>query len=239
MHSARSVAPAPAGVSVPLPERVTAVLVDLDGTLSRSGDVIAASMLDTCAALGLPPFDAGRMEQFIGPPVRANLANLARVPEPLLDEATDLYRAIYRTRAHEAPAYPGTVDAVRALHEAGIPLAVATSKASDIGREVVRHLGIEHLFVTIQGSVEADNWSTPKGTVVARALAELAAAGVDLRGAVMVGDRIHDVEGAAAHGLPTVFVTWGYGRDGEAAGAAAAVASAGELLEVLGVNVSA
>ena len=36
-----------------LPDRVSAVLLDLDGTVSRSGDVIAASMLDTCAALGV------------------------------------------------------------------------------------------------------------------------------------------------------------------------------------------
>ena len=38
---------------------------------------------------------------------------------------------------------------------------------------------------------------------------------------LMVGDRSHDVEGAAAHGIDTVVVGWGYGQadfaDGEAA----------------------
>jgi phosphoglycolate phosphatase-like HAD superfamily hydrolase len=29
---------------------------------------------------------------------------------------------------------------------------------------------------------------------------------------VMVGDRAHDVEGAAAHGIDTVVVGWGYGQ---------------------------
>ena len=29
----------------------------------------------------------------------------------------------------------------------------------------------------------------------------------------MVGDRSHDVEGAAAHGIDTIVVDWGYGRD--------------------------
>ena len=219
-----------------LPDRVSAVLLDLDGTVSRSGDVIAASMLDTCAALGLPTFDASRTDQFIGPPVRTNLANLAGVPVHLLDEATALYRGIYRTRAHEAPPYPGMVEAVRVLHAAGLPLAVATSKAVDIAHEVVRHLGVEDLFVTIQGSLPEDRWSTPKRDVVALALTGLRAAEVDVTGAVMVGDRHHDVEGAAAHGVPTVFVTWGYGRDEEAAGAAAVARTADELLAALGVG---
>ncbi len=55
----------------------------------------------------------------------------------------------------------------------------------------------------------------------------------------MVGDRSHDVEGAAAHGIETVVVGWGYGKgdfDGPAAVAAAAhVASVADLREVLGV----
>jgi phosphoglycolate phosphatase len=29
---------------------------------------------------------------------------------------------------------------------------------------------------------------------------------------LMVGDRSHDVHGAAAHGIDTVVVGWGYGR---------------------------
>ncbi len=55
----------------------------------------------------------------------------------------------------------------------------------------------------------------------------------------MVGDRRHDVEGAAVHGIDTVIVGWGYGGgdfpgpDGPAA--RAHVASVADLREVLGV----
>ena len=51
----------------------------------------------------------------------------------------------------------------------------------------------------------------------------------------MVGDRHHDVEGAAANGIPSVLVRWGYAQPGEEAGARAVVADAGELAAVLGV----
>ena len=54
----------------------------------------------------------------------------------------------------------------------------------------------------------------------------------------MVGDRSHDVEGAAVHGIGTIVVDWGYGRADFTAStspALAHVADVGELREVLGV----
>ena len=53
--------------------------------------------------------------------------------------------------------------------------------------------------------------------------------------AVMIGDTEFDVLGAAQHGIPTVGVSWGYGKvaDMEAAGAKTIVHSFDELLELL------
>jgi phosphoglycolate phosphatase len=64
---------------------------------------------------------------------------------------------------------------------------------------------------------------------VAEALRRLAA-DAELPRPVMVGDRIHDVEGAAEHRVPTIFVTWGYGSPAESAGAIAIADTAAELL---------
>ena len=36
---------------------------------------------------------------------------------------------------------------------------------------------------------------------------------------VMVGDRHHDVDGAAEYGVPTIGVAWGYAEPGELVGA--------------------
>jgi phosphoglycolate phosphatase len=48
----------------------------------------------------------------------------------------------------------------------------------------------------------------------------------------MIGDRKHDVIAAAAHGIPTVGVLWGFGgrRELEAAGAAMLIERADQLL---------
>ena len=45
----------------------------------------------------------------------------------------------------------------------------------------------------------------------------------------MIGDRIHDVAGAAAHGIPTIVAGWGYGAPEEAAGAIGLAATPEEL----------
>ena len=52
---------------------------------------------------------------------------------------------------------------------------------------------------------------------------------------VMVGDTVFDVEGAAAHGIPTIGVAWGYGNveDMKNAGAIAIAHTMEELLELL------
>lgn len=45
----------------------------------------------------------------------------------------------------------------------------------------------------------------------------------------MIGDRDHDVLGAAKYGIPTVVVEWGYGSAEEARQAFRSVSSASEL----------
>jgi phosphoglycolate phosphatase-like HAD superfamily hydrolase len=92
-----------------------------------------------------------------------------------------------------------------------------------------------------------DGTGAAKAEVLGRALAQLDPIPDRV---VMVGDRAHDVEGAAWHGIATVVVGWGYGSsdfaggpddgpdDGGAAIAAvpaAHVATVEELREVFGV----
>jgi phosphoglycolate phosphatase len=75
-----------------------------------------------------------------------------------------------------------------------------------------------------------------KADVVEEALRRLRERGADVSRPVLVGDRLHDVEGAAVHGVPTIFVEWGYGSPAEQAGAVAVVATPAELADQLGVS---
>jgi phosphoglycolate phosphatase len=57
----------------------------------------------------------------------------------------------------------------------------------------------------------------------------------DLTRPVLVGDRVHDVEGAAVHGIPTIAVSWGYGEPAEFEHAIAVAHDVDELRALLGL----
>jgi phosphoglycolate phosphatase len=69
--------------------------------------------------------------------------------------------------------------------------------------------------------------------VVAHTLANLG--DIDLSSTVMIGDRLHDVHGAAENGVETIGVLWGYGDHAELseAGAKMLVETPGELADIL------
>lgn len=201
------------------PAPFSVVLVDLDGTIMDSAPGITATLTRTLERMGLPVPPPGRLLEFVGPPILDGLRDLAGLDPEQSQEALRLYRAEYRaTGAFDARPYPGIREALEAIRDEGLPLAVATSKPELQARRILAHFDLDDLFLVIAGASE-DETRSEKADVIAWALHLLTREGVDVSRPVMVGDRIHDIEGAAQHGIPSVFVTWGYGDPAEAAGA--------------------
>ncbi|SEH74908.1 haloacid dehalogenase superfamily, subfamily IA, variant 1 with third motif having Dx(3-4)D or Dx(3-4)E [Mycolicibacterium rutilum] len=210
------------------------VIFDLDGTLTDSAQGIVASFRHALGSVGAAVPDGDLATMIIGPPMHHTLGGLG------LGERTDAaiaaYREDYRTRGWAMNRVFDGIPALLAdLRAAGVRLAVATSKAEPTAQRILEHFGLHDCFEVIAGA-SVDGARAAKADVVAHALAQID----DLPERVlMVGDRSHDVEGAAAHGIDTVVVGWGYGRadfEGpDAAPAVAHVATVTDLREVLGV----
>ncbi|WP_324651862.1 HAD hydrolase-like protein [Georgenia sp. H159] len=224
-------APTPAPTALQ-PMRPTAVLLDLDGTISDSGPVITASIAETLAHFGYPAQTPEELLRFVGPPIRDGFRTFVGVPEDELDAVVSDYRDRYNDRMLQAPVFPGMADLVRELHARGVPLALATSKRQSLAVVILRDAGLAEYFTVMCGASE-DESRAVKADIVADALAGLSDAGVDLGRAVMVGDRHHDVDGAGIYGLPTILVRWGYARPGEEDGAHAVVHEVSELAQLL------
>jgi phosphoglycolate phosphatase len=131
-------------------------------------------------------------------------------------------------------AYDGIVELVRGLREAGVRLAVATSKPEYYAVPIVAHLGLAEFFETVGGD-ELDGSLPTKGLVIDKVLRRLGHPDPD--SVVMVGDRAHDVLGAREHGIGCIGAGWGYARPGELirAGASPVCAHPRELFAVLDV----
>ncbi|WP_219105781.1 HAD hydrolase-like protein [Austwickia sp. TVS 96-490-7B] len=218
------------------PVPVTAVLFDLDGTISDSGAVITSTLDEVLTSRGWPGLAANQTRQVVGPPLGVTLRDLVGVPEPEIPEVVTQYRSLLRSRLASTPPYDGMLDVIRDLHREGMPLAVATSKVEWMAQEVIASYGVSDCFVAVCGSPQ-DETTGSKDAVVGAALSALIQAEVDISAAVMVGDRHHDITGAAAHDLPTIAVSWGYGEPAEWGDAVAVVDDPEELLQQLQAGV--
>jgi phosphoglycolate phosphatase len=211
------------------------VIFDLDGTLTDSAEGIVASFRHALAVVGAEVPDGDLAGRIVGPPMHQTLLGMGLGER--VDDAIAAYRADYTSRgwAMNSP-FDGIPQLLGDLQAAGIRLAVATSKAEPTARRILEHFGLADYFDVIAGA-SVDGSRSAKADVLAHALEQLQPLPERL---IMIGDRAHDVEGAAEHGIDTVVVGWGYGAadflDPELAAAAAAhVSTVPALREVLGV----
>lgn len=213
--------------------RFSTILLDLDGTITDSAPGIGRALVATFEELGMPvPRD---LRAWVGPPILDSFRDLAGLDEVGAREALIVYRRFYReTGAAEAPAFPGVLELIGRIRAAGVPLSLATSKPESQARAILERLGVAANFTVICGASE-DEVRSAKADVVEEALRRLAEADADLTSPVMVGDRGYDVAGAAAHGIPTILVGWGYAEPGEERGTLAVAADAADLARLLGV----
>lgn len=209
------------------------VLLDVDGTLLDSAPGITASLAHAFRALDLPVPPPAELIRFVGPPILESFVQRAGLPLPRARNAVEAYRAHYAEHGARHPVlFPGVTDALDALRAAGLPLVTATSKPEATARRMLEATGIADRFVAIAGA-SADESRTTKAQVIGWALELARNAGLASVRPVMVGDRYHDVQGAAAHGLPTILAGWGYGGPGEERGAIAVAATPAALVALL------
>lgn len=207
-----------------------AILFDLDGTLTDSGEGIINCAQMTLERFGLPVPPREEMQVFVGPPLGDTFVKFG-IPEERTQEAIDIFRSRYvPIGKYENHPYPGIRELLEALKAQGHRLFVATSKPEVTAIEVLEHFDLAKYFDLICGA-SFDQSRTTKSEVIAFLLEQNGR----IDNAVMVGDTEFDVLGAAAHGIPTIGVSWGYGQveDMQKAGAAAIADTPEGLLELL------
>lgn len=187
------------------------IIFDLDGTLAdTSGDLLAAA--NACfRAMGagdqLGPEDAGVALCGGRAMLSLGLERMGQQPDPaLLDRyfpvLLDAYEAEIDTHT---VLYPGVLEAIATLEQAGFRLAVCTNKPEYLARQLLQKLGALGLFGALIG---ADTLSVRKPDPEPLREAARRAGGNPAR-CLLVGDTITDHSTARAAGVPSVLVTFG------------------------------
>ncbi|MFL6162991.1 MAG: HAD hydrolase-like protein [Jatrophihabitantaceae bacterium] len=208
------------------------VLFDLDGTLSESAPGILGSLQRAFAEVGVAWVDEATARSLLGPPFSHSLPPL--VGEDNVDAVVAAYRRHYVEEGAllQTRRYDGIGELVATLFDLRIQLAVATSKPEPHAIRIVGHLGLADYFATICGDT-VDGQRDSKAQVIGEVLRRLGDPAPE--SVLMVGDRSHDVLGAAAHGVHCAGALWGYGTRAELeiAGALRLCAEPGEVLELV------
>jgi phosphoglycolate phosphatase len=214
----------------------TAVLFDLDGTITDSAPGITATLAYTFERMGIPVPSPAALLEYVGPPLLDSFRDLTGFDAEQSARALEIYREKYLDDgAYDSTVYPGMATLLRDLSKDSRKVSLATSKPELPATLMLEHFGLATYFDVITGA-SPDEVRSAKTDVVAEALVRLRDLGADLSRPVMIGDRHHDVEGAADHGVPAIFVDWGYGSPAEAAGAVTIVSTPEELRDALGIR---
>jgi phosphoglycolate phosphatase len=170
------------------------------------------------------------MGVFVGPPLDKTFIQFG-VPEDKAQEAIDVFRSRYVVVGKfENTPYPGIYELLDTLKKQGHRLFVATSKPEVTALQILEKFQMTDYFEIICGAT-FDGTRSHKADVIRYLLDKV---GTDCT-MVMVGDKEFAVLGASVHNIPTIGVSWGYGKVEamEQAGAAAIAHSMDELLQLI------
>ncbi|MFD5214088.1 HAD hydrolase-like protein [Microbacterium sp. NPDC058345] len=214
----------------------TCVLWDVDGTIADASAGILPRLRQVFASYGLGEPDAEELALWIGPPMFESFQQRAGMDAAQAEDAVARYRALAAADGYAASVaiYPGVPEVLRAVQTAGIPQSTASTKPENQVRAILEHYGLIDGFTAISGARTGTAGMTDgKAFVIGRALERLGAAGADTSRPVLIGDRHHDIDGAAAYGIPVIFAEWGFGDPDEASGADFRAADAAALQSLL------
>jgi len=193
------------------------ILFDMDGTITDSKPGILNSMRHAMRGFGveIPDSELESYSFFLGPPLRDSFRALKikfKLDNMSEKAAVAKYREYYvPTGMFENSLYPGIEELLKSLKNSGKIIILATSKAEKYAKMILERFKISNYFDLTVGS-ELDGRRSDKSEVILYALNQYGLVSPEKKQqAVMIGDRNHDIIGAAAAGITSVGVLYGYG----------------------------
>ncbi len=207
-----------------------AVLFDFDGTLADSYAGITATVNHVRAAHGLPPMAVDEVRRYVGHGPAHLLKHTVPGADPVQDTAR--YRAHHPTVMREGTRLlPGAAEALRALKERGLRLALCSNKPRVFTADLLDYLGLGSTFDAVLGPEDVPR-PKPAPDMLRAALGKLHVAAAE---AVYIGDMAIDVQTARGAGVRVWVVATGSDEPAtlEAAGPDRLLGSLAEVPELI------
>ena len=188
--------------------RYSLAIFDLDGTILDTLADLAAAGNYALASCGMPERTVDEVRQFVGNGIRRYLQRAvpAGTTETDIDRVHAAFTAYYAEHyADQTAAYPGIIELLRRLKDAGIRTAVVSNKP-DYGVQALCAQYFPGLFDAAAGEKEGVR-RKPAPDAVEAVLATLQ---IPREEAVYIGDSDVDIETARNAGMDCISVSYGF-----------------------------
>ncbi len=182
---------------------IRAVLFDVDGTLLDTTEFIFGAYEHACLELGVT--FPGR--EWLALQIGRRLEDVYDDFAPATRDAmVESHRTFQSERLDLATPFPGAIETLTAIRDAGMRIAAVTSRSNRTSVDSLIVAGIDHFFDTVISAEDAAALK-PDPAPLRTAMERLA---LSRECAIMVGDSTHDVHAAHNYGIPVIAATYGF-----------------------------
>lgn len=209
------------------------ILFDLDGTITDSAEGIINCVKYALSSLNVTRYNEKSLNQFIGPPLIDAFQNVTNLSFDDAKIAVEKYRERYKDIGiFENRVYEGIEEVLKTLKDNNKTLIIATSKPHVFAKRIIEYFKLDKYFMGIVGAEFNGNLNY-KHEVIAEALKRYKIQ--DKSKTIMIGDRLHDIEGAKINGIESIGVLYGFAEENELqdAGATYIAQTPNDILKIL------
>ena len=213
-------------------KEIKLIILDFDGTLGDTADLIIRTMQATIKEPGLP----SRTDKECGDMIGLRLIEIPPVLFPECGDISELYASTYRRLFHEfntdgaVMLYPNVMETLLELKRRGKTLTIASSRSHASLAEYIEDLGLSDVISYILGANDVKE-GKPDPEAIFKTLERF---DFDTDEAIMIGDTVFDINMGINAGVKTCGVTYGNGSRESLSGADWIIDDFGSLLELIG-----
>jgi phosphoglycolate phosphatase len=199
-------------LQVRFPLSISAILIDLDGTLLHTAPELVASANRMLLDLGRPAVSQDLLTSYIGNGVswlvkRALTGDMHAEPDAnLYEQALPIFEQHYNELLLQSKPFEGVIAGLDAMKAAGFHLGCITNKVKRYTEPLLEGLGLAHYFeIVLSGDSLPEKKPHPLPLLHAAKFF-----GVPVEQVLLIGDSLNDSVAARAAGCPIVCVPYGY-----------------------------
>jgi phosphoglycolate phosphatase len=197
---------------VHFPISVSAIVIDLDGTLLHSAPELAEAANRMLREMDYPPVSQELLASYIGNGIgwlvkRALTGDMHATPDAALYEhALPIFEKHYSELLLGSKPYGGAIEGLEAMRTAGFRLGCITNKAARYTGPLLEGTGLAKYFeIVVSGDTLPEKKPHPLPLLHAAKFF-----GVPIAQLLLIGDSLNDALAARAAGCPVFCVPYGY-----------------------------